>query len=125
MRTETIYDILQDCLKNERDFKKCFQEIVLGMTTLTGYNNKTYRIDDVDFDKSPKSTFPTKDGGQMTFLDYYKTKYNINIRDPNQPLLISKASARDIRAGLSETISLVPELCRATGLNDRMRNDFR
>lgn len=124
MRTETIYDILENCLKNERDYKRAFQEVVLGMTVLTAYNNKTYRIDDVDFDQSPKHTFSTNNGN-ISFVDYYKNKHNINIRDVNQPLLISKASARDIRAGLSETISLIPELCRATGLNDRMRSDFK
>lgn len=29
------------------------------------------------------------------------------------------------RGGSSESISLVPELCMATGLNDEMRGDFR
>lgn len=125
MRTETVYDILQNCIQNERaDYQTPFTNAVLGMTVLTGYNNKTYRIDDVEWNLSPSSTFPTRDG-DVSFMDYYKNKYNLKIRDPNQPLLISRASARDIRAGQSETISLVPELCRATGMNDRMRNDFK
>lgn len=124
MRTETVYDILQDCVKTERNYQQTFMSQVLGLTVLTGYNNKTYRIDDVDFTMSPMSSFTTKDG-DVSFYDYYKSKYNIQIRDPGQPLLVSKATARDIRAGMSETISLIPELCRATGLNDKMRSDFR
>lgn len=125
MRTETIYDILQTCIQNERaNYQTPFTNAVLGTTVLTAYNNKTYRIDDVDFALSPMSTFPTRDG-DITYASYYKDKYNLTIRDPGQPLLISRASQRDIRAGQSETISLIPELCRATGMSDRMRNDFK
>ena len=48
-------------------------------------------------------------------------KYQLNIRYDQQPLLISKAKARNIRAGMSEHIILVPELCRLTGITDDMR----
>lgn len=123
MRTETVYDILKTCAE-ERDYRTKFTQAVLGMTVLTGYNNKTYRIDDVNYDLNPMSTFPTRDG-PVTYKQYYQTKYNLNIRDAGQPLLISRASERDIRAGQAETISLIPELCRATGMTDRMRNDHR
>lgn len=36
-------------------------------------------------------------------------------------MLISKSSARDRRAGASELVYLVPELCTMTGLTDQMR----
>lgn len=52
-------------------------------------------------------------------------RYNIDIRDPEQPMLVSKAKLRDIRGGQDEQILLVPELCRATGITDDMRNNFR
>lgn len=41
------------------------------MVVLTDYNNKFYRIDDVDFSTSPESTFKTKSGNE-SFIDYYK-----------------------------------------------------
>lgn len=41
------------------------------MVVLTDYNNKFYRIDDVDFSQTPSSTFETRNGPQ-NFLDYYK-----------------------------------------------------
>lgn len=125
MRTETLYDILQRCVQNERgNYQNAFKTAVLGTTVLTGYNNKTYRIDDVDFDSSPKSTFDTRDGPK-NYLDYYQARYQIKIRDPNQPLLISRAKARDIRGGQSDIISLIPELSRATGMTDNMINDIQ
>lgn len=55
----------------------------------------------------------------------YLQKYDVNIRDMNQPMLVSKAKARDIRAGMAEFIFLVPELCRMTGLTPDMRSNFR
>lgn len=32
-------------------------------------------------------------------------------------MLVSRAKARELRAGMAEMIYLVPELCRMTGLN--------
>lgn len=39
-------------------------------------------------------------------------------------MLISRPKARDIRAGMSELVYLIPELCHMTGLTDDMRNNF-
>jgi aubergine len=124
MRCSTVLDILRECSSNTKDFRTAFSQQMIGQVVLTDYNNKTYRIDDVDFDSSPQSTFPTRDG-DVSYIEYYKKKYNINIRDPRQPMLISRAKARDLRGGQNELMALVPELCRSTGLTDAMRNDFR
>lgn len=40
-------------------------------------------------------------------------------------MLISRASARDIRGGRNELILLIPELCCATGFTDEMRKNFK
>lgn len=124
MRKDTIYDNMQRIYREERDFQSKFLTFVLGQTVLTEFNNRTYRIDDVDFSQSPKNTFQSKNG-PITFLEYYQTRYNITIRDVNQPLLVVKPSARDIRGGRSEPILLIPELCRSTGLTETMRSNFR
>ena len=123
MRMETAYNILKQCFANSRNAKDAFVKEIVGSTVLTGYNNKTYRVDDVDWDSSPKSTFITKNG-PISYKDYYKRRYDIVITDDRQPILISKAKARDLRAGQPEFIALIPELCRATGLTDDMRKNF-
>lgn len=159
MRRETIYDMLNQLRSEERDFRAAAEKALLGLTVLTEYNNKTYRIDDIKWDKSPKSTFDMA-GKQVNFIEYYKVRwefqlagyrklswwkiiffnwtkrYNLVIRDHNQPLLLTKPKMRDIRgkqltAGAKkeeddekETL-LVPELCRATGLTENMRSNFR
>lgn len=71
MRMETIYDIMNRIRGEQRDFKKVLLENVLGTTVLTAYNNKTYRIDDINFDMKASDTFETKNG-PISFLTYYK-----------------------------------------------------
>jgi aubergine len=124
MRCSTVLDILRECTTNSRDFKTTFAQQMIGQVVLTDYNNKTYRIDDVDFDSTPQSTFSTKNG-DISYVDYYKKRYNITIRDGRQPMLISRAKARDLRGGQNELMALVPELCRSTGLTDAMRSNFQ
>lgn len=39
---------------------------------MTTYNNETYRIDDVDENADPSSTFNKKDGSAMSYNQYYQ-----------------------------------------------------
>lgn len=61
----------------------------------------------------------------MPLFSYRFQKYNKTIRDPNQPLLVSKAKEKSIRGGSSELILLIPELCRMTGLSEQQRTDIK
>lgn len=75
---------------------------------------------------TPKSTFkPFYTEAETTYIEYYKTKYDIVITDTMQFMLISKSKERDLRAGKDQLIYLIPELSRATGMTDEMRNDFK
>lgn len=38
----------------------------------TRYNNKTYRIDDIDWSVKPTQAFQKRDGSEITYMDYYK-----------------------------------------------------
>lgn len=124
MRFDTVYSILQS---KERarvpDIKTAFCKEIIGTVVLTRYNNRTYHIDDVRFDMNPKHKFKAGDK-EISFIEYYNNRYQIKINDANQPLLVSKPKASDIRAGRNEPVLLVPELCYTTGLTDLMRSDF-
>ncbi|CRL00554.1 CLUMA_CG013814, isoform A [Clunio marinus] len=123
MRQETIYEILRDHKSQGDRWQENFKKEVIGSVVLTDYNNKTYRVDDVDFGSSPSATFE-KGEHKMTFFDYYKSKYRVDIRDRNQPMLVSNPKASDVRAGRTGVLLLVPELCRATGLTDKQRSNY-
>ncbi|XP_033172824.1 protein aubergine [Drosophila mauritiana] len=124
MRTETLYNILSDAIRDNDDYQSAFKRAVMGMVILTDYNNKTYRIDDVDFESTPLCKFQTNDG-EISYVDYYKKRYNITIRDFQQPLVMSRPTDRNIRGGNDQPIMIIPELARATGMTDAMRADFR
>lgn len=124
MRTETVYDILRNCMQQGSDYQRNFSREVVGCIVLTKYNNKTYRVDDVNWTMTPGHKFKFRDE-EITFAEYMRRKYNITIKDLKQPLLVSKAKARDVRAGMTEIINLIPEVCHCTGLTDAMRENFR
>lgn len=118
LRTETVYDLFRNA-RGAGDMTNA----VVGSIIITDYNNTTYRVDRVETGMTPMSTFQKK-GEAISYMDYYKSRYNIAIRDPNQPMLVSKAKARQVRGGSPEEFFLVPELCRLTGITDQMRNNF-
>lgn len=51
--------------------EECTKELV-GSIVITRYNNRTYRIDDIKWNKSPKDTFTLMDGTKTTFVEYYR-----------------------------------------------------
>ncbi|KAH8412373.1 hypothetical protein KR009_001599 [Drosophila setifemur] len=124
MRTDSLYNILAEAIRDESDYQNAFKRQVIGMVVLTDYNNKTYRVDDVDFSSSPLCKFGTKEG-DISYVEYYKKRYNITIRDYKQPLVVSRPTEKNIRGGINQLIMLIPELARATGMTDAMRANFR
>lgn len=54
------------------------------------YNNKTYRIDDINWEMNPKSKFKGRDGSEQSFVEYYAKVYDKKITDMDQPLLVSR-----------------------------------
>lgn len=124
MRTDTLLHVLEQCYRsNYGDYKIAFDNRVLGSVVLTTYNNKTYKITGVDYEETPESDFHLKDGTTVTYIEYYKRKYDINIKNRNQPLLISRSSEREERAGQAKFFALVPELCCLTGFDEDMRKN--
>ncbi|CAH1646647.1 unnamed protein product [Spodoptera littoralis] len=125
LRVDTVLHMLNEYAdKKGSNFRKIFLEDVVGKIVMTVYNKKTYKIDDIAWQTTPKCTFKIRDEN-ITYVEYYKKKYNITIRDLQQPLLISRSKPRDIRAGMPALVYLVPELCQQTGLTDEMRNNFK
>ncbi|RWS20791.1 piwi-like protein 2, partial [Leptotrombidium deliense] len=112
---------------NQPDGRARFEELskkrLEGCIVLTRYNNKPYRIDEVKFDITPKSEFTLSNGQKVTYLDYFKRHWNIEIRDPNQPMLVHQPRKKGQPDG--SMICLVPELSFMTGLTDDIRSDFR
>ncbi|XP_001657626.2 protein aubergine [Aedes aegypti] len=124
MRTDTCYTLMKQCMNHGGNWKDNFKRMILGSVVMATYgSNRTYTINDVEYSTTAESSFQTSNG-QISFVQYFRERYNIIIRDPRQPMLVSRSKSRDIRAGLPELIYLVPELVRATGITDEMRRNF-
>ncbi|XP_074600313.1 piwi-like protein Siwi [Brevipalpus obovatus] len=107
------------------DWLRVARQQVAGQIVMTQYNYKTYRIDNIDSEKRPSDTFERNNRGPVSYIDYYKEQYpGVTIREPRQPMLVVMPSTRDKRAGRTDPIYLVPELCTLTGVTDDMRKDF-
>ncbi|KAK7507334.1 hypothetical protein BaRGS_00001269, partial [Batillaria attramentaria] len=126
LRTQTVRQIIEEIATRNRNFHDEITRKIVGCTVLTRYNNKTYRIDDIDWGKTPAHTFDTAQG-PISFQEYYWNQYGKKV-DANQPLLVHRPKARKINGRMvqprTEIICLIPELCYLTGLTDDMRADF-
>ena len=138
----TVYEKIKELRaehKNlsESDIRKAIDSYFkIHKTVLTIYGSlRTYRVDSIDFDASPKKTsFNIKDGDKMrtiTIEEYFKKQYNTRIMDPNQPLIIAESKSKskknqkkdnsgniDLDKNNNEDeriIYLVPELLYITG----------
>lgn len=67
----------------------------LGAIVITTYGKiRTYKIEDIQFDKCPTSKFYSdKVAGQISFIQYYEKSYGVKINDKKQPLI--KAMCRE------------------------------
>uniref|UniRef100_A0A8C6EKY9 Piwi like RNA-mediated silencing 3 n=1 Tax=Microcebus murinus TaxID=30608 RepID=A0A8C6EKY9_MICMU len=128
MRQQTAYDLIQHTSgeTQERIKKKVADELV-GSIVVTTYNNKTYRVDGINWEQTPRDTFEKSDGKRITYIDYYKKQqYNTIITDFDQPLLISQGKWKKGQKDTTrEPIMLVPQLCMLTGLTDAARKNSR
>lgn len=117
----------------ESEIRKLIEEyFITHRTVLTVYGSlRTYRIQSIDFDKSPsKTTFNIKDGDKektITVENYFKSQYRVTIKNRDQPLLIAEKkrkgpkklpSGNETASNPEESpIYLVPELLYTTGVN--------
>ena len=121
---------LDNCLsvishyRRDRNQRQIVGDELIGSIVMTHYNRKTYRVDDIDWVKNPRSSFEQK-GKMVTLAEYYETKYQLRISDMDQPLLVSRPKKRDVHRGEDGPILLIPELCQLTGLSEAIRKNYQ
>lgn len=92
LRCDTVLECMSAIAakKHQSEVKKEVEKALLGSIVLTRYNNKVYKIDDVDFQSNPTKTFETSNGEKISFIQYYQRQYGITIKDHKQPLLVHR-----------------------------------
>lgn len=112
IRQDTVLEYIEEMLKLP-DGRSRIEEDLKDCVIMTCYGNRNlHKVKSVLFDESPQSTFE-KGTKIMTYSDYFKERYQITIANKRQPLLEVSRSSK-------ESIRLIPELCRMTGLSDSM-----
>uniref|UniRef100_A0A8C8E4F1 Piwi-like RNA-mediated gene silencing 1 n=1 Tax=Oryzias sinensis TaxID=183150 RepID=A0A8C8E4F1_9TELE len=110
LRSETVLDFMvnlrQKC-GNQRFPDACAKELI-GLIVLTKYNNKTYRIDDIAWDHTPKNTF-TRGDADISFMNYYKTVSDSTKDSCLSGLTDKMRSDFTIMRDLSENTRLSPD----------------
>ncbi|MCP4678173.1 MAG: hypothetical protein GY854_22200 [Deltaproteobacteria bacterium] len=119
LRTDSVLDFLLELYKTEgrERFKETATQELVGMSVMTRsvlrsssfipillsssiafpllffsrYNNKMYRVDDILWDDNPLHEFEQSDGTRISLRDYYRNQYNRDVKDLEQPLLVSRA----------------------------------
>lgn len=70
LRRDSVLDLLA-ALKNSNDLIYEATRRVVGTIVMTPYNNRTYRVDDIDWKQNPRSSFMV-DGKPKTFVEYFQ-----------------------------------------------------
>lgn len=114
LRSTTFYEEL----RNSQDYTQLESTIVM-----TVYNYKFYKVNRVNQDFTPASEFAKEDGTSISYMEYYKQRYNISIKDARQPLIEVLEKSR--KKNEEKILYLIPELCVLTGLSNEMRSNFQ
>ncbi|XP_016062212.1 PREDICTED: piwi-like protein 4 isoform X1 [Miniopterus natalensis] len=126
LRNETVLEFMTTlCYQTGMSgFTQMCEKQLIGLIVLTRYNNKTYRVDDIDWSVKPTHSFQKRDGTEITYVDYYKQQYDITLSDLHQPVLVSllKSKRNNVEARM---VHLIPELCFLTGLTSQATSDFQ
>nr|XP_020860014.1 piwi-like protein 1 isoform X1 [Phascolarctos cinereus] len=126
VRKDTVLDLINDFQRSGRHTaREDILKEIRGQIVYTKHNNRTYRVDDIDWEQNPRSTFE-KDGSDISFLNYYRQQYRAAITDLEQPVLVSLPKRKKGPDGrLKSPALLMPELCNLTGLTRSMRMNDR
>lgn len=92
LRTDTVLNQMEEIIKRggpTASFRSMVEKALLGAIIITRYNNRTYRIDEIAWDKHPDDEFDGRNGQKTSYMKYYTERYNKTIRDAKQPLLVS------------------------------------
>ena len=82
--------------------------------------SQNYKINDIAFDRTPKTQTINRDGKTINLVQYYEEAHKLKIKDENQPLII--VHTKDSQ-GNPYNNYYIPEFCRLSGLEDDATKD--
>lgn len=109
VRTDSILSLIEELSRKHKNSREMIRKELEDNIIIANYGSQyTYRIDRVLFDENPTDKF-FYGSKEISFIEYFREKYQVQIKNRQQPLLLVRKSFK------SGQIKLVPELCRMTG----------
>ena len=115
IQTESVLDYLNYYDYKKKANQKEIRENLLGRSFKISYAKRNYRIDDILFDRNPKTQTFNYEGKNTNLVDYYEEAKKLKIRDLEQPIILVRK-----RGPQNQELNLyfIPELCFLAGLDD-------
>ena len=125
LRLQTVRDIMIELRGRNPGsrLKEVMEQELVGTIIMTRYNNRSYRVDEIDLTAKPSSTFVKSDGTELTYAAYMRQQWNVTVQDMNQPMIVNRPKPKRGQE-VADPVYLIPELCVTTGLTDEMRSNF-
>ena len=123
IQSDSILDYINnnyDSYENNKDIQKEIKEDLKGRPFKISYRKGNFRIDDIDFDHSPRNHTINYEGKSRNLVEYYKLHHKIDIKNKQQPLIVVKI--KDAQ-GSTKVNHYIPELCSLAGLEDSDTNN--
>lgn len=119
IREKTVAELIRENKSKWMEGNGKLKEMLVGTTVMTMHNRILFRIEDVDMGKRPIDTFTKSDGTTISYLQYFKDKYNKDLKEKDMPMMVQKKK----KNGKEETHYFPPELCLLTGLSNEMKEN--
>lgn len=115
IQKKTVLDFLNENNYKIKENKEDIREKLKKATFKDSYLGRNYKIADILFDRDPTNTTCEVKGKTTKLIDYYNEKYNIEIKDKEQPIiLVCKGPIEENKSKLY----FIPELCSLSGLDE-------
>ena len=121
IQNESIYDYIKQFRNLGRpETQKTIRDELRLRSFKVCYAKRSYKIDDIIFDRNPQTqTFNCK-GRNINLVNYYEEAHKLKVKDLNQPLII--VNSPDAQ-GNPNNHYFIPEFCQLSGLEDDARKD--
>ena len=121
IQNETVYDFIKQFKNiNNQEQQKEIKEQLYNRSFKVDYAKRNYRIDDINFDRNPKTQTINRNGQTINLVQYYEEAHKLRIKDETQPLIV--VQTKDSQ-GNPYNNYYIPEFCRLSGLEDDATKD--
>ena len=115
---DNILKYLKDSKYENKENRQNINKYLIGKKFNVSYSKRNYLIDDIDFDKNPKTQTINYDDKTITLEEYYLIRYGIILKNLKQPLLVVHKKDET-----EKDLHFIPELCYLSGLDDALIKD--